>query len=235
MENSPLARLPAEIRNDIYQLVLTQPSQILCYYNGTKAFSKEREWEKNTVTKTLAITSTCQQIRQECGDLFLECNTLHITRDVEGASAVLSQLLPGLHGLKHSSIRFEIQPVPDHLDGEKWYQRGDTYDGTIERHRALLFALSRGLHELCIKKPDMELSLQCNMNDLVGEPISQHLYVFFRRNPIRSMSDALGVLRRTAEDDTIDCHSMYALKSELLRWRKEGFIHAPEGDTPSRQ
>ena len=66
MERSPLARLPAELRNDIYELVLQAPNTIEVVFTefGTVRARNAR----------LALTATCYAIRSETLTLYYSLN-----------------------------------------------------------------------------------------------------------------------------------------------------------------
>jgi hypothetical protein len=72
MDNSPLKGLPAEIRNNIYELALTQEGPVMLR-------KEDSSWSwrriKDTKTQPLALTRTCKAIRSECTQLFYSINT----------------------------------------------------------------------------------------------------------------------------------------------------------------
>lgn len=77
MDCSPLNRLPAELRNEIYELVLTAPGPIFTRYSY-----KDDNWICDMRFKygnLLAITQTCKRIHTECEGVFFSLNTFEIT------------------------------------------------------------------------------------------------------------------------------------------------------------
>jgi len=77
MEASPLARLPPELRNRIYEFALSQPSPL--------ATTWQPEVKKFTAfpplagrPSPLALTTTCRQVRIECLQLFYAVNDIVI-------------------------------------------------------------------------------------------------------------------------------------------------------------
>ncbi|KAK5132401.1 hypothetical protein LTR08_009084 [Meristemomyces frigidus] len=79
MDNSPLARLPAELRNDIYTLALTQPGRIhfpddlptTCRCLTTPYIATDEGWEIAPLSpNATALARTCRQIREESTELF---------------------------------------------------------------------------------------------------------------------------------------------------------------------
>jgi hypothetical protein len=64
-----LERLPRELRDQIYHHTFFQP-------NGVKIHIFKPNPSMPDMPDMLALTSTCKQIRQECGNLFFEVNEL---------------------------------------------------------------------------------------------------------------------------------------------------------------
>jgi hypothetical protein len=72
MDNSPLKGLPAEIRNNIYELALTQDGPVML---GKEDSSWSWRRISDTKTQPLALTKTCKAIHSECTQLFYSINT----------------------------------------------------------------------------------------------------------------------------------------------------------------
>ena len=74
MESSPLGRLPAEIRNDIYELVLQQYLTVLLFANTDEDIAA-----KSTVNvrPLVALTETCKAVRSESLQIFYSINDFH--------------------------------------------------------------------------------------------------------------------------------------------------------------
>lgn len=66
MDDSPLSRLPAELRNRIYELALLQDDSITISLNG------KRRW------RPPAHLSTCNQIRAEASSIYYAGNTFTV-------------------------------------------------------------------------------------------------------------------------------------------------------------
>lgn len=94
MENSPLTKLPAELRNDIYKLVLTRPIAVSLEYRGTSRHTgiceTQTDWQGpfseavfedlfggqlTGCMKALGLPSTCKALYTECTSLFYSTNT----------------------------------------------------------------------------------------------------------------------------------------------------------------
>lgn len=90
MDNSPLARLPAELRNDIYELSLTSGTGIVVVWR-----SEVRQWHPPP------LLLTCRQIRREAsstyyaGSIFLfTCHEAPWTGKINGALVNWLRALP---------------------------------------------------------------------------------------------------------------------------------------------
>lgn len=83
MENSPLMKLPAELRNDIYELVLTRARPIELEYDHDRRRVIVDIWddaEQASVKPSpsgylTALPSTCRALRTECSSLIYTNNT----------------------------------------------------------------------------------------------------------------------------------------------------------------
>lgn len=76
MDQSPLNKIAAELRNQIYELVLTAPGPI----SGRFSF-KDQTWIfdlKHRYGDLLAITRTCKAIHSECDQMIWSLNTFGI-------------------------------------------------------------------------------------------------------------------------------------------------------------
>lgn len=71
MDHSPLARLPPELRNKIYEIALTQEKPVARFH---PYISRARDH----CTHRLALTRTCKQIHAESSQLFYSCNTFKL-------------------------------------------------------------------------------------------------------------------------------------------------------------
>lgn len=75
MDNSPIASLPAELRNLIYELSLVRTSSVVLAENGT------RLW------RPPALLLCCSQIRAEASSIYYSGNDFLIIRRTIGPSA----------------------------------------------------------------------------------------------------------------------------------------------------
>ncbi|TKA56325.1 hypothetical protein B0A55_11676 [Friedmanniomyces simplex] len=79
MDSSPLSRLPAELRNRIYELTFTNAPIELQWIFYRSGFHVRRPFDRRL---GLALTATCKQIHEECGqrmfyahnDFLITCN-----------------------------------------------------------------------------------------------------------------------------------------------------------------
>ena len=71
MDQSPLSRIAREVRNRIYELVLTQPESVRIDESSFPiVFTRYQPHRR----KLLALTETCRAIRDECTQLFYATN-----------------------------------------------------------------------------------------------------------------------------------------------------------------
>ncbi|KAK5698217.1 hypothetical protein LTR97_007178 [Elasticomyces elasticus] len=71
---SPFLRLPPELRNSIYELVLQQPEPVVICRRG-KVWPQSQQLESHQPHHAMSLTATCRLIRQECGPLFYNLNS----------------------------------------------------------------------------------------------------------------------------------------------------------------
>jgi len=83
MDNSPFSKLPAELRNVIYELVLQPPGGLGCYLicDTYKLHAKDGT-PATALTKSPGLTAVCKKIREEARPLFLTQNRLTIPVDM---------------------------------------------------------------------------------------------------------------------------------------------------------
>ncbi|KAI7388471.1 hypothetical protein KC328_g8920 [Hortaea werneckii] len=75
MENSPFTKLSAELRNEIYHLVLYSPEGFSIVYIGNILFEDKVLRNENHQIQPLALTATCKALRTETLQLFYAINT----------------------------------------------------------------------------------------------------------------------------------------------------------------
>lgn len=82
MDNSPLTRLPAELRNQIYEYVVTLPYKVwTTIYDEREDGVQDTSFSINVLQSfrnTLAISSVCLQIREESQYLTWACNSFFL-------------------------------------------------------------------------------------------------------------------------------------------------------------
>lgn len=79
MDRSPLAKLPAELRNHVYELALRHPVPLKLYWDPI--LDEFHRLEAFRPRLPLALTETCQQVRVECTQIFYAINTFIIDGD----------------------------------------------------------------------------------------------------------------------------------------------------------
>lgn len=90
MENPPLSRLPAELRNSVYELVLLHDDKYTIDESGRKEFDSEYGVAINEVQisndhgrtwRPPAILRCCRQLRQEASPIYYSGNIFPVTWD----------------------------------------------------------------------------------------------------------------------------------------------------------
>lgn len=76
MERSPIGRLPPELRNEIYKLVLTCHTDVVLSFDAQRVTGKY--WQFDSSRYSLSVTKTCKVICRESLSLFQACNSFHL-------------------------------------------------------------------------------------------------------------------------------------------------------------
>ncbi|KAI7188729.1 hypothetical protein KC363_g5263 [Hortaea werneckii] len=153
MENSPFAKLSAELRNQIYHLVLahSKPIGISSSRNGDKIWSQIARRRK-----LLALTRACKAIREESIKIFYAINTFkHLARNNVPRPRELVQNFDTLIGRELAAAirKVIVEPqvlklttsFPDSLGGDK---------AVIDTAKELIY--------LALKNDSRTYQLQCN-------------------------------------------------------------------------
>jgi hypothetical protein len=101
MDNSPLGKLPPELRNHIYQYVMLSADGIIINKNDKGAVSLDNV--------DLALTTLCRQSRLETEGL-IQTNTVTITLDL-------------LDGWRGAVEKFEAYQVKELMELERWARK----------------------------------------------------------------------------------------------------------------
>lgn len=107
MDNSPLAKLPAELRASIYEFALASPTPItLSSQNGRSGSKLQRRRRLQSPSAHMALTRTCRQIYRETGHLFFSLNTFEF-RDtcLVSLSTVIKNAFMRMPQAWHSVLR----------------------------------------------------------------------------------------------------------------------------------
>ena len=115
MDDSPLGRLPAELRNQIYGLVMYESIPIHVGLKNAKrakdALSVHR-WGRK-IMRGLALVLTCRQIYQESSSLYFAINTFEFSNTAALRAFVKRFGEEKVHALRDLTIeRFAVTTVP---------------------------------------------------------------------------------------------------------------------------
>ena len=95
MDHSPFSKLPAELRNNIYELAIREPGAVaISVENG---YIGKRAFQARPVgygARRLALTMTCQEIRNETTAMYYNINSFSITLDFCIAFAQMGLMQP---------------------------------------------------------------------------------------------------------------------------------------------
>ncbi|KAI7277425.1 hypothetical protein KC345_g6605 [Hortaea werneckii] len=127
MDASPLAKLPAELRNNIYHEVLLQEDTIKLSFEPAGNNKKPRVLLSGSRQQhqMLALTFTCKPLRRETQDLFFALNSFEIsvpeTRAGTGTSSIpIHRFLDGVTTLSaRSAIKSVTLNIGQYYLGEK--------------------------------------------------------------------------------------------------------------------
>ncbi|KAI7240917.1 hypothetical protein KC343_g4442 [Hortaea werneckii] len=110
MENSPIATLSAELRNQIYHLVLTHPEPIVI----TSSMSGGKVWSRVARRrKLLALTRTCRTIREESIKIFYAINTFkHLASDYGPRPSQVVQKFDAQIGRELAAVICKVVVMP---------------------------------------------------------------------------------------------------------------------------
>lgn len=128
MNNSPLNRLAAELRNQIYELVLTAPGPISCRFQG-----KDQAWVcdlKYKYGNLLAITQTCKEIHNECHEMVYALNTFEVQTSPAYFRYNMNQFRPFVGAPSAALVRSLVFDIGV-LDTEDWDEDDPHYPHLI--------------------------------------------------------------------------------------------------------
>lgn len=119
MDESPLAKLPPELRNRIYELALRQENPVRLHWT---IWPEEKVHHMDATRSTptiLALTKTCRQIRQESNKLFYAVNRFIVDcRRMELCSTLMDVLVQQLgkdNVVLAESIVLDTYPTHSHM------------------------------------------------------------------------------------------------------------------------
>ena len=77
MNESPFSKLAPELRNSVYELVMSDDSPVcITITEDGKRVARDVD---SSIAHGVALTATCKQMRDECTQLFYACNEFHFT------------------------------------------------------------------------------------------------------------------------------------------------------------
>ncbi|KAI6907166.1 hypothetical protein KC318_g3891 [Hortaea werneckii] len=158
MENSPIATLSAELRNQIYHLVLTHPEPIIIIssYSGDEISSPVARQRK-----LLALTRTCRTIRKEAIKIFYAVNTFKYVLGIPGLRT--QELVQGFDrqiGRECAALIHKVVVMPlDILMTAPLFENSRLFGG-----ESVIFLTARELIDLGSKDNSRTYQLECDFH-----------------------------------------------------------------------
>ena len=200
MDQSPLARLPPEIRNQIYELALHQPKG--CMIEARRSTSKPGLQFKlaywSTISDPTALTRTCKHIRRECVQMFYVINTFHVfIKDGCLTSDIGSQFFEGMGEANSAALREFVLNIPPQAENTlicnpyKFFhllkdlrKLPESHPGCAIRIQISLSYEQSCAHHATLNVTDLEASLDDVERDLrwvlnYGDPLYGSTITFF--------------------------------------------------------
>ena len=140
MDDSLFSRLPAELRIKIYEYALTF-DRVSC-----RPGERSRFWPERALTKKLALTQVCKQLRTECQHLLFTLNRLVVglapwanrssgTSAPHGHIYEISQNIEDIpSGFMSESTRLSIDLAPNAKFLFRYGRTSPSVDATMTRH-----------------------------------------------------------------------------------------------------
>ncbi|KAK5167681.1 uncharacterized protein LTR77_007380 [Saxophila tyrrhenica] len=156
MDNSPLHKLPRELRDEIYAFVLQQPFDIqlitVATDDATENVNKPVvEWIQSPHRYRLALTTTCKQLHEEASPVFYQVNSFMLNtpwRRPDGRN-----VQPLQHG-------------PHHLDAVSNFR--SWIDCTLNRHKTHASDITIDLGARDLQLPTAQLLPDQTIKQVVG-------------------------------------------------------------------
>ena len=112
MDNSPLRTLPPELRNTIYELVLTTSHRVKVWKPQQDDFSYVTTIDPCHRGRVFALSQTCKQLRTEVEPIFFSCNSFEVILE--------SKYLDGYEEKDESKLDTELQLLINFLDDMRY-------------------------------------------------------------------------------------------------------------------
>lgn len=174
MDNSPLATLPPELRNRVYELVLCSDKPVVITHHPGKG-PRQRAAERHE--HLLALTTTCKIIRSESTKMFYALNRFAIRKGTRSTARDVFNDFTRLIGLSNAeslrSVIFDVGTIS--YDGH-YRDYHDRVGKNVQSARELAMENRRRLMSVAIKADIMfptgagvsSLSFHISLDDLAG-------------------------------------------------------------------
>lgn len=186
MDQSPLKKIAPELRNQIYELVLTASGPIAFRFS-----EKDQTWIcdlKHRYGDLLAITETCRAIHSECKEMVYALNTFELKTPQGDVYTAIDRFLPFIDHSAFALMRSIVFDM-ETLDTREWDSRDnpvyaamatwigralgglrDLADTDRERHFGLKFKLlTLGMVDIKVGAPDVDQPWEEKIAQLIPE------------------------------------------------------------------
>ncbi|KAI7374092.1 hypothetical protein KC336_g20281 [Hortaea werneckii] len=182
MDASPLAKLPAELRNNIYHEVLLQEETIKLTFKPAEKNVKSRVLLSGSRQQhqMLALTLTCKPLRRETHDLFFALNSFEIlVPEIGAGSGTLSIAIHRfLDGVTTFSARSAIKSIAldfsQHQVPKLYGALGDLKRNILPPYPCLPLKLRASVASASVDEEhlDIELDIQ-NLASSIGKGLEK--------------------------------------------------------------
>jgi len=228
MNHSPLARLPPELRNNVYELALQQSNAVtVCLTKSTMNHASRLA----NIDNTISLLQTCTQIRTEATQLFFSVNCFTVALDADivrrhgwarGTPGRTADLLAPLRafedaiGEKYTSL---LSSVVLRLGSEG--SALSVHDFGPTKDRDLVAAVSLELRRWVDRSPgrSVVLAVRVGIRRACG-PLEVEVGIRFSKTQALGFEQALYKVREAYGDRLVLRDDVWLLEGALEDWRK---------------
>ncbi|KAK5115831.1 hypothetical protein LTR85_009425 [Meristemomyces frigidus] len=220
MDHSPLSRLPAELRNRIYELALHQDTPVRARF----ANQRPRLQFKYT-DNALALVRSCKQIRAESAGLFCSANSFRIELNEASLYEVLTDASTRMSITLDPFTVFLAQLGPEKasLLNVVSLQLGETPTGSCklrdDSDKGVLILLLRRVRRIASAYPTMRLTLHIGVETGFRAKDDMEVSIEYWCAE-ESLQEAIGTVREAYGKPRLDDDDVRHVEETLVGWQK---------------